>query len=57
MRGSPVIAVVVDDQVVGAAGFFPTITDFIWDQPEFPLLFTALTLKKYSSPDSSPVFS
>ena len=48
---------VVADQVVGAAGFLPIMIDLTEDHSELPLSLTALTLKKYSSPDSSPVFS
>ena len=40
------LAVVVDDQVVGAAGFSPRIIEIGIDQPEFPASFIDLTLKK-----------
>ena len=52
---SPTIAVVVEAQVVGAAGALPIVIDTISDQPDSPCSFIALTLKKYSWPDSSPV--
>ena len=44
----------VDDQVVGADGFLPTLQDFIPVHPDSPCEFLALTLKKYSPPSSSP---
>ena len=47
ITSSPTVAVVVDDQVVGASGSLPITTDFIEDHPECTLSeFTALTLKK-----------
>ena len=51
------MAVVVEDQVVGDSGLLPTGTDAIPDHSEAPASFTDLTLKKYFSPVSRPVFS
>ena len=47
----------VEDQVVGASGALPTTTELISDHGDSPLSFTALSLKKYVSPFSRPVFS
>ena len=45
----------MDDHVVGASGFVPTTVESAPDHPDSPASFTALTLKKYVSPDVRPV--
>ena len=45
IMSSPIIAVAVEDQVVGAAGFSPIDILTISDQDDLPCWFTALTLK------------
>ena len=42
------MTVVVEDHVVGAAGFLPMTIDVISDQAELPSSFTERTRKKYS---------
>ena len=48
------MAVVVEDQVVGAAGSVPITVDTMLLHSESPLSFVAHTLKNHSRPLSSP---